>query len=162
MLVKGIKNASVDELKAENPSLYESVLSLGRSEKDEEIKTLQTQIDTLKREAVIRKSALAMGLTSKGEELIAKGASFEEALVELSSTPKPVEKVEDKSNELKGVLEKTAPKAAGQDSIEDKKEIKTQEDAIKACMTDFNIGRKDAIRKARREYSHLFNNHGGE
>ena len=157
MLPKSVKSASVEDLKAENPALYESMLALGRTERDTEVVKLTAEVATLKRQSLIQSAAAKMGLITIGEELLKKDASLEEALTVLSEAKQENSSGDSNNLKLKGILEQTAPQAAGQDSSGDHSvdKVDTVEKAYKA-VTKEGMSKRDVAMAARKQFPEIF------
>lgn len=167
MLAIKLKDATLEQVKEQRTDLYDAVYALGveatNEEKDEKIAGLTKQVTEFEKEKaerieketnekLIRDSAKKLGQIDKGEELIAKGTSVQEALTVLINAN------EDKGADAAAAFAATAPAAAGDPSSSelDLEQPKNQEQARQFCMKKYNCTKKDAWRHARSDFSELF------
>lgn len=155
MLNKGINKASLEDVKAENPALYNEIFKAGSESVSEELTTLKAENAQLKDQQTILAKAQTLGLFTEGQKLVAEGKNLTEALSALIDL-----KAADTSPDLKGLLVKTAPEAAGSgssgDELSDK--VTTVSQALNAVNPDGKLSKKDAMMAARRQFSQVFVN----
>lgn len=168
MLAKKLKDATLADVQAERKDLYDEIYSEGENssnkDKDEQIAGLTKQVAELQKEKVerlekdaneklIRDSAKKLGVSDKGEELIANGTPVQEALTTL------INEANKAQGDLQGAFERTAPPAAGDPTSSelDLSEPKTQTEARDFCMKKYGCtSKKDAWRHARNDFPALF------
>lgn len=157
MLNKGINKASMEDVKTENPALYNEIFEAGKTSTLKEVETLKAENAKLKDQQTILAKAQALGLFDEGQKMVAEGKSLTEALTSLIDL-----KAADKSTpNLKGVLESTAPEAVGSGSEGDemKDKVETVEQALKVVNAEKpNLTRKEAMKQARRQFPDVFVN----
>lgn len=151
MLPKSAKSCSVEDLKAENSSVYDQIFDLGRQ-------SANAEIAKLKSENTIRKNAYKLNLGEFGEGLISEGLSVEAALESLiaESQKQPAQQVEQPKQELKDILEATAANPAGAGSDGDTVTPTSMDEAIALELRNTNGDKKQAARNARKNYPKLF------
>ena len=151
MLPKSAKSCSVEDLKAENSSVYDQIFDLGRQ-------SANAEIAKLKSENTIRKNAYKLNLGEFGEGLISEGLSVEAALESLiaESQKQPAQQAEQPKQELKGILEATAAAPAGAGSGGDTVTPTSMEEAIALELRSTNGDKKQAVKNARKNYPKLF------
>lgn len=151
MLPKSAKSCSVEDLKAENSSVYDQIFDLGRQ-------SANAEIAKLKSENTIRKNAYKLNLGEFGEGLISEGLSVEAALESLiaESQKQPAPQAEQPKQELKGILEATAAAPAGAGSDGDTVTPTSMEEAIALELRSTNGDKKQAVKNARKNYPKLF------
>lgn len=151
MLPKSAKSCSVEDLKAENSSVYDQIFDLGRQ-------SANAEIAKLKSENTIRKNAYKLNLGEFGEGLISEGLSVEAALESLiaESQKQPAQQAEQPKQELKGILEATAAAHAGAGSEGDTVTPTSMEEAIALELRSTNGDKKQAVKNARKNYPKLF------
>jgi hypothetical protein len=156
MFPKLIRNATMEDVKRDNPKLLEEITAQLTNDLNAtlqvthmaKITELETQLAVLNSE----KTILMAGINSKqgvlAQSLIAEGKSESDALCAITSASKSL-------NDFIG----SAPAAAGSGSAADAQTIDTQAKAIEAVLaTNPSLNRAGAVRQARREYTHLFVN----
>lgn len=145
---------TAESLKEENSALYDEIFALGQNSAATDITILKAENTKLKEQATIREKSYKMGLFSEGEKMIAEGVSLSDALSKLIDLQSAGVK---ETNDLKGIFQKTAPKAAGQGTEADSTVVKTQEQA-KAAVKAQNSELKGAalVKAARRAYPQVF------
>lgn len=155
MLEKVSKNATLEDLKSGNETLYNAVFALGRDSVSAELETLKKENSKLSKDAKIRDNAYKLGLYAEGEKLITEDVSLENALSSLIQM-----KAEGKGekNTLQGLLEETKPKSAGAGSEGNSAiDVQSKEQAISKMQETGNYKNKaEATKAARRAYPELF------
>jgi 3-keto-L-gulonate-6-phosphate decarboxylase len=156
MLNKGINKASLEDVKTENPALYNEIFESGKTAMQTEIATLKEENAKLKDQQTILAKAQALGLFSEGQKMVAEGKSLTEALTSLID----LKTAETGTVELKGVLQATAPAAVGSGSTGDEmsEEVTTVAQALKAVNPDGKLNKADAMKMARKQFSQVFVN----
>ncbi|MCK9428356.1 MAG: hypothetical protein M0P92_06715 [Acholeplasmataceae bacterium] len=149
-----LSKLSVEDLKAENEEVYNSILELGQKTRDTEVQDLKNENQKLKDEAKIRQTAHKLGIFDKADEVIGKKLSLADSLSLLVDESL---KASADSNELSGTFEKTAPPAAGAGSEDSDVSVKTQEQAYDYVKKTYDLkNKKEIIRRARREFPNIF------
>jgi len=160
MLGKKVKDATVEDLKADNPELYQQIVAettaTVQANCQGQISALQAQIAEsdaqAKRAKGIRASALKLGQVAEGEVLVASDKSLEDCLVELISG------THEASGDLGNAFAATAPVAAGSAAASelDLPEPKTQEAAMQYCLKKYGCSKREAWAKASLDFAELF------
>jgi hypothetical protein len=156
MFPKLIRNATMEDVKRDNPKLFEEIVAHVSTDLTatlqvthmSKINELETQLAVLNSE----KTILMAGINGKqgvlAQALIAEGKSEQEAILAITSASKSLES-----------FVASAPAAAGSGSAADAQTIDTQAKAIEAVLAaNPSLNRAGAVRQARREYTHLFVN----
>jgi len=174
MFPKLLKNAKLEDVEKENPTLLASIresaqtlinesmsASFVSKEKYTELESKIAELETTLSAVVIENTVLHAGIDAKqavlAQSLIKEGKSEQEALSTISIASKSLES-----------FTESAPPAAGSGSVSDSNSIETQAAAIEVVMkSNENITRASAIKLARRQYPELFvspnlTNHNGK
>lgn len=150
MLPGGIKKASLEDVKKENPELFAEIFEAGKAEGLKEVSSLKEENQKLTEHAQIMDKAYSLGLSNDGKKLISEGKGLTEALISLIDL-----KVSGKgeSTELKGTFEKTTPPAAGSGEKSTKTEPKTWEEA-KMIVKENNpsMSKVELLRETRKQF----------
>ena len=165
-LSKRIKDASIEDIKKENESLYSSILEVGKSSVSndtnvEELTNLKAEVTRLEglvsnyekdldKKIKVLDFATKMSCREDAYNMIKEGKSTEEIYEHVAENGTPVTKT---NSNLLGVFENTAPPAAGEGTDEqDSGDIKTYAQARDYIMQRDNCTKAEAARKARIEY----------
>jgi len=165
MLAKKLKDATLEDIRAEQPEVFSAILALGKQHSDEELtaknaelqaenKDLKAQMEAADveeaRKAKIREVGTKLGASAKAEELVAAGKSVEEATSEL------IDVASQQRASTVEAFEQTAPETAGDASGDSGEvEVKTFADAVEMIRRRDGSNKATAIRKAAEEFSHL-------
>ena len=151
---------TAEQLKAENPALFESILAQGRleaqTELQTELQTAKTELQTAKDQVKIITYAVKLGLSEHIASLTSQDLTFEaavEKMVELKAASSESLKSPASPADFYSAV---PPPAGSSGGDEDLGAINSKEAAHKAMMSKYNCSKADAWRKAREEYPQLF------
>ena len=165
-LSKRIKDASIEDIKRENESLYSSIFETGKNSisgevNAEEITNLKAEVTRLEglvsnyekdldKKIKVLDFATKMSCREEAYSMIKEGKNTEEIYEYVAENGTPVAKSD---SNLLGVFESTAPPAAGEGTDEqDSGDIKTYAQARDFIMQRDNCTKAEAARKARIEF----------
>jgi ClpP class serine protease len=150
---KKVKDVTVEELKTENPEVYQSIVDIGKEEVKKELEeTTRVEKENQEKVTKIRNFAAKLNQLELAETLISEGKSVTDAFESLANAAKANE------TKLETAFEQTAPASAGnagQDmGAED--EPKNKQQAMEFVRKRDDCSKAEAWKKARREFTSLF------
>jgi signal peptide peptidase SppA len=153
MFDKKLKDASLDELKAERSDLVAAIQAEVKAEISAELEALKARNEQASK---IRKLAANLNKHAEGEALISEGKSVEDAALSLT------EASQEERKEKQEIFYKSAPAASGscsEGSKEDLLEPQTMQEAFEYVKKTQDVKSKSATWKAaRKEFPHIFRN----
>lgn len=180
-----VKSATMEDLKTENPALFEEIFDIGHDEGAKASTEYQTKIEELTTELTLVKKQLnsvqeenknlkegsdfssrikiitfasKFGLVNETCEMLVEGKSNEDIYEFIAESGKTSEEANSGSKEkLLGVFEQTAPPAAGdgKSSEMDCESVKTYAEARDFIMKRDGCSKADAAKKARIEFAQI-------
>lgn len=153
MFGKKLSDATVEDIKAENPNAYQSIINLGKEEVKKELEEQAKLVEEKQKKALtIRTFAAQIGQTELAEKLISEDKSVVEAFETLASTAKVQE------TKLTEAFETTAPVSAGSagQDIGSEDEPKNMQQAMEFIRKRDDCSKAEAWKKARKEFVQFF------